>query len=198
MDNLPHLAHILADAYGNALMHDKPNADLEAEDLFLESASIRFSGRLLYEISKGSCQPDERADTGTSVEQTCVLDLESVGLRALTDSLSYAAYRLENQGRLELPAENTNGQRALVMARIKTMDHLYRIVWALSRAYLDRSQSGVYLETARKQLELARKQMEIERSLCACGDDGNRERLLELSQIDDGLKEIARRREARP
>lgn len=64
INNLRQLAHILADAYENALMHDSSNADLEARDLVLESASIRFSSRMLYEITKGSCQPDEHAATG--------------------------------------------------------------------------------------------------------------------------------------
>src|SRR5271156_4652805 len=40
-NDLRQLAHILAGAYGNALMHDTPNANLEAKDLLLESASIR-------------------------------------------------------------------------------------------------------------------------------------------------------------
>lgn len=39
INNLRQLAHILADAYQNALMHES-NADLEAKDLVLESASI--------------------------------------------------------------------------------------------------------------------------------------------------------------
>ena len=164
-NNLRQLAHILADAYGNALMHDAPNtdnADLEARDLLLESASIRFSSRMLYEITKGSCQPDEHATTGALADRPCVLDDEFVGLRSLTDMLSYAAYRLENLGRSAPPADGTNGQRALVAARIGSMEHLYRMAFVLSRIYLDRSQSGVYLEAAREQLRLARKHMEIE------------------------------------
>jgi hypothetical protein len=52
INNLRQLAHILADPYENALMHDSSNADLEAKDLVLESASIRFSSRMLYEITK--------------------------------------------------------------------------------------------------------------------------------------------------
>ena len=93
INNLRHFAHILADAYENALMHDSSNADLEAKDLVLESASIRFSSRMLYEITKGSCQPDEHAAPGALADHTCVLDDESVGLKGLTDMLSYAAFR---------------------------------------------------------------------------------------------------------
>ena len=190
INSLRQLAHILADAYGNALMHDMPNADLEAKDLLLKSASIRFSSLMLYEITKGSCQSDEHAATGTAADRTCVLDDESVGLRGLTDMLSYAAYRLENLGRSAPLADATNGQRALVVARIGSMEHLYRMVFALSRIYLDRSQSGVHLEAAHEQLRLARKHMEIERSLCACSDHEYTARLLELSGLEDRLRDM--------
>lgn len=77
-------------------------------------------------------------------DRTCVLDDESVGLKGLTDMLSYAAFRLENLGRSAPPVDGTNGQRALVLARIGSMEHLYRMAFSLSRIYLDRSQSGVY------------------------------------------------------
>jgi hypothetical protein len=189
INNLRQLAHILADAYENALMHDSSNADLEAKDLVLESASIRFSSRMLYEITKGSCQPDERA-AGALADRTCVLDDESVGLKGLTDMLSYAAFRLENLGRSAPPVDGTNGQRALGLARIGSMEHLYRMAFSLSRIYLDRSQSGVYLEAAREQLRLARKHMEIERSLCACSDHEHTARMQELSELEDQLKDM--------
>ena len=190
INNLRQLAHILADAYENALMHDSSNADLEAKDLVLESASIRFSSRMLYEITKGSCRPDEHAAPGALADRTCVLDDESVGLKGLTDMLSYAAFRLENLGRSAPPVDGTNGQRALVLARIGSMEHLYRMAVSLSRIYLDRSQSGVYLEAAREQLRLARKRMEIERSLCACSDHEHTARLQELSELEDQLKDM--------
>ena len=189
INNLRQLAHILADAYENALMHDSSNADLEAKDLVLESASIRFSSRMLYEITKGSCQPNEHA-IGALADRTCALDDESVGLRGLTDMLSHAAYRLEKLGRSAPPADGTNGQRALVLARIGSMEHLYRMAFSLSRIYLDRSQSGVYLEAAGEQLRLARKRMEIERSLCACSDHEHTARLQELSEIEYRLKDM--------
>jgi hypothetical protein len=190
INNLRQLAHILADAYGNALMHDSSNADLEAKDLLLESASIRFSSRMLYEITKGSCQPDEHAATGALADGTCVLDDESVGLKGLTDMLSYAAFRLGNLGRSAPPVNGTNGQPALVVARVRSMEHLYRMVFALSRIYLDASQRGVYLETAREQLRLARKHMEIERSLCACSGLEHTAQLQELSELGDQLKDM--------
>jgi hypothetical protein len=189
INNLRQLAHILADAYENALMHDSSSADLEAKDLVLESASIRFSSRMLYEITKGSCQPDEHA-AGALADRTCVLDDESVGLKGLTDMLSYAAFRLENLGRSAPPVDGTNGQRALVLARIGSMEHLYRMAISLSRIYLDRSQSGVYLEAAREQLRLARKHMESERSLCACSDHEHTARMQELSELEDQLKHM--------
>src|SRR5580658_984529 len=190
VDNFRQLANVLADAYGNALMHDASNADLEAKDLLLETASIRFSSRMLYEITKGSCQLDEDAAIGSSPNQTCVLDDESVDLKGLTDMLSYAAFRLENLGRSLPPADRTNGQRALVVARMGSMEHLYRMVFALSRIHLDAAQSGVYLDVAREQLTLARKHMEIERSLCACSNDEYAAQLQELSELGDQLKNM--------
>jgi hypothetical protein len=189
-NDLRELAHILAGAYGNALMHGAPNADLEAKDLLLESASIRFSSRMLYEITKGSCQADEHADTENAASPTCVLDDESVGLRSLTDMLSYAAYWFDNQHSPAPPAGFTNGPRALVVARIGSMKHLYRMVFALSKIYLDRSQSRVYMQAAQAQLKLARQHMEVERSLCARSDLEYVARLLELSELEDQLKHM--------
>jgi hypothetical protein len=185
--NLRQLAHVLADAYGNALLHNTPNADLEAADLVLESASIRFSSRLLYEITRGSCQPDRDA---ASPDRTCVLDDESVGLRSLTDMLSYAAYRLESLVRPATPADGTDAQRAVGLARIQSMQHLYRMVFAFSMVYLDRSQSDLYFEAAREQLGLARKHMENDRILCACSDHEYTVRLLELSELEERLKDM--------
>jgi hypothetical protein len=89
-----------------------------------------------------------------------------------------------------LPVDGTNGQRALVVARIGSLEHLYRMVFAISRIYLDRSQSGVYLEAAREQLRLARKHLEMERSLCACSDHEHTARLHELSELEDQLKDM--------
>jgi hypothetical protein len=190
-DNLRQLAHNLADAYGNALMHDAPDdADLEANDLLLESASIRFSSRMLYEITKGSYQPSAHATIGALADRTCALDDASVDLRGLTDMLSHAAHRLEKLGGSAPPAGGTNGQRGLVLARIGSMEHLYRMAVSVSRIYLDRSQSGVYLEAAREQLRLARKHMEIESSLCAFSDHEHTARLQELSELEDQLKDM--------
>jgi hypothetical protein len=67
--------------YGNALLHDTPDADLEAKDLLLESASIRFSSRILYGVIKTSSQSDEHAAIGTAADRTFVLDDKFVGLR---------------------------------------------------------------------------------------------------------------------
>jgi hypothetical protein len=189
-NNLRQLAQILADAYGNALMHDTPNADLEANDLLLEDTSIRFSSGVLYEITEGSCQPDDHEATGTSTESICVLDDASIGLRDLSDTLSYAAFQLESLGRSASRADRSTRPGAFVMARVASMEHLYRIVVTLSNIYLDRSQSGVYIETAREQLRLARKNIEIERNLCACPDHDYAARLQEISQLGDQLNDM--------
>ncbi|MGA8541913.1 MAG: hypothetical protein WB566_20580 [Terriglobales bacterium] len=185
-NNLRQLADILAGAYGNALGHGTARAGLEAQDLLLESASIQFSSRVIYEITEGSCRRDEHG-VGDSADHTCVLDDESIALRSLTDMLSYAASRLENLSR-SAPADRTASQSALVLARIGSMEHLYRMAFALSMMYLDRPQSGVYLEAARGQLRLARRQMEIERQLCACSE--HEQAAGSLSRLEDQLKGI--------
>ena len=64
------------------------------------------------------------------------------------------------------------------------------MTFALSRAYLDRSQSGVYLQAAREQLGLARKQIQMEQSLWVGRPNEYRVRLLELSELEDRLRQI--------
>jgi hypothetical protein len=189
-NNLLQLAHILAHAYGNALMHETPDTDLEASDLLLENAAVRFSSRLLYEITKGSCRLEGDPLTAAPAQRPCVLDDESIGLRALTDILSRAAGRLENLAKATPSAASTNAQRTFIAARIGSLAHLYRMVFALSRAHLDRPQSGAYLEAAREQLRFAREHLETERRLCECGDQEYTARLLELSQCEDQLKDL--------
>ncbi len=193
--DLRQLAHILSGAYGNALLHDAPSPDLESQDVGLENASIQFSFRLMAQITNASCQSyehpsDEHADGETAAAQTCVLDEKSVGLRGLIDMLPYAAYRLELLGRSAPPEDGTSGHSALGIARIKSMGHLYRMVFALSRMHLDKSQGSAYLQAAREQLRLASRSIQTERDLCACNSPGYAERLMELSQLDDRLKNI--------
>jgi len=188
-NNLGELAHLLADAYANALMHDTLGAALKKKDLRLESASIEFSSALLYEITEGSCQSPRRPTT-SSPDRTCVLDDESFGLRSLTDMLSNAAYRLESLGNSVSAQDAKNNQLALVTARIGSLEHLYRTVFAISRIYLDKSQKSAYVDAASEELKLAREHIELERSLCACSDRGYTERLQELSQLDERLKDL--------
>jgi hypothetical protein len=184
-DNFGQLAHILSEAYGNALMHDSLDAALEKKDLLLESVSIQFSSNLLYEITEGSCQSDEH--TTSPPGGTCVLDDESVGLRNLTDLLSNTAYRLESLSDSAPPGDKKSDQ---AMARIGTLKYLYRTAFALSRIYLDKSQRNVYMDAANEELKMARKQMEIERNLCACSDAGHTTRLQQLSQLSDRLRDL--------
>jgi hypothetical protein len=70
------------------------------------------------------------------------------------------------------------------------MEHLYRMALSVSRIYLDRSQSGVYLEAAHEQLRLACNHMEIESSLCAFSDHEHTARLQKLSELEDQLKDL--------
>jgi hypothetical protein len=192
-EDVQKLIQTLGLAYENSLRHDKPNADLEVMDLRLEGASIRFASRIFHEITRGSCQAGEFADTTkVTADGPCVLDDKSVAIRDLSDTLSNAAYRLENLARSAPDTDGPNAQRALHLARMRSMEHLYRMVFAFSKIYLDRSQSGTYLDAAQEQLKLARQQMELERSLCTCNTSGYAVRLGELSQLDDRLKETGR------
>jgi hypothetical protein len=187
-NDMRELVHPLTLAYENALAHDTPNPDPDVRDLLLESASIRLSSRIAYEVTQGACSLES---PGGETDSACVLDDESIDLRSLTDMLSYAASRLENLARSSLQTEGKAGRRDLVAARIGSMQHLYRLVFALSRVYLDRSQSDVYVDAARHELRLARQHMENERSLCACGSGVYAAQLRELSHLDDTLKGMA-------
>ena len=188
ISDLSQLAHILENAYGNALIHGTPNAEPVAEDLLLENASVRFASRIVHELTGGSCQRNERSSPGPFPGRACLLDDESLDLTALSDMLSYAAFRLEDLGSSASSTVAANSQRIPGMARIGSMAHLYRVVFALFRIHLDGSQSGVYLEAASDQLRLARKQMEVERSLCACDDREYTARLVEMLELEDQLK----------
>jgi hypothetical protein len=188
VDEVRQLVRVLGLANENSLMHDKANADLEETDLLLENAAIRLSSRIAYEITRGSCRSASAAPE-TLADRSCVLDDETIGLRGLTDMLSYAAYRLQRLG-TSAAANASDNRRGLVAARIRSIEHLYRMVFALSKSYLDRPQGAVYLEAAHHQLRLAREQMEIESGLCDCSSSGYATRLTELSQLDDRLAEF--------
>ncbi len=95
-DEIAQLVRILGGAYQNSLAHDSGRSDLEANDLALEDASIRFSKRVLDEFSEGSCGPNADESTGNQ----CELDDPSLALGDWAEMISYAAYRLENAARV--------------------------------------------------------------------------------------------------
>ncbi len=187
------VAQTLGEAYENALNHETlsqeaPGAELGEADSLLENAAIRFSSRVLYEMARGSCQQYQAVSMETG--NRCILQDESVGLSALSDTLSSAASRLESLRRSLPAATLTAGPPDLVRARVGSLEHLYRMAFAVSRMYLDRSQSGAYLEAAHEQLGLARQSIEAERALCSCSDQESVARTLELSQVEDQLSEM--------
>jgi hypothetical protein len=183
------LVRILNGAYQNSLMHSGANANLEASDLLLENASIQFSAHVVYELNEGSCNLKAVAQE-TTPESACVLDDPSLKLGNWAEMLSYAAYRLDNLARSASAAEGTENSRAVVTERVESMGHLYRMVFALSKSYLDRSQSRTYLDAAQEQLRLARTHMEAEHNLCECDPSGYSARLLQLSEIDNQMNSM--------
>jgi hypothetical protein len=182
------LVRILNGAYQNSLMHGSANANLEASDLLLENASIRFSARVVYELKEGSC--NLKAVAQETPESACALDDPSLTLGNWAEMLSYAAYRLDNLARSAAVAEGAEGSRGTTTERIESMGHLYRIVFALSKSYLDRTQSRTYLDAAQEQLKLARAHMEAEHNLCECDPSGYSARLLQLSEIESQMNDM--------
>ena len=181
------LARILSAAYENALLHGSSKADLEASDLLLEGASIRFSSRVLQELKEDSCRPDAQAAVAANA---CVLADPSLALGDWAEMLSYAAYRLENLARSASPADSSDNSRAVITERMESMEHLYRMVFAVSKIYLDQSQGRAYLDAAQEQLRLALAHMEGEHNLCACDSSAYAGRLLELTELNDQMNDM--------
>jgi hypothetical protein len=185
-DQIQQLVHILSGAYENSLMHASSKAGLEAEDALLETASIQFSSRALAEIKGGSCGSSEQGTRANA----CALADPSLALGDWAAMLSHAAHRLENLTRSPSAAYDSDNSHAVITERIKTMEHLYRMVFAVSKIYLDQSQTHIYLDAAQEQLGLARQHMEAERNLCACDSSVFAERLRELSELSDQISTI--------
>jgi len=188
-NELRQLVRILSGAYQNSLMHGSANANLEASDLLLENASIRFSARMVYELKEGSCNLKAVAQE-TTPESACAMDDPSLTLGNWAEMLSYAAYRLDNLARSAPTAEGAENSRGIVTERIESMGHLYRMVFALSKSYLDRTQSRTYLDAAQEQLRLARTHIEAEHNLCDCDPSGYSARVLQLSEIDNQMNSM--------
>ena len=182
---LRQLAHTLSGAYSNAMRHDADAANLDSEDLNLERASIRLSSLIAHEVAANCSATIQRA---RSSDQNCALSGGSADLRNLSDTLSYAASRLENQGRMAARSRTAN---PLHQVRIGSLEHLYRTVFALARLYLDRDQGTIYLAAARQQIGLARTNLEEERRLCACDPAHYSARLDDLSELDSALQQIS-------
>lgn len=185
-DEIAQLVRTLNGAYQNSLMHNSGRSDLEANDLALEDASIQLSVRVLDELSEGACS----LDAGRVSANECELDDPSLSLGDWTEMISYAAYRLENAVRSATSAGGADDSHTQVVERIESMDHLYRMVFALTKAHLDRLQSHTYLEAAQEQARLAREHMEAERNLCQCDPSGYAARLQKLSALGDQINTL--------
>ncbi|MGC2247787.1 MAG: hypothetical protein WA609_14375 [Terriglobales bacterium] len=181
------LVHILSGAYENALLHGSSRADLGASDVLLETASIQFSSRALQELKEGSCGSDE--DAGPPLN-ACALADPSLALGDWTEMLSYAAYRLENLARSASTVDGPDAGQAVLTERIEAMEHLYRMVFSVSKIYLDQTQSHAYLDGAQEQLRLARSHIETERNLCECDSAAYAGRLLELSKLNEQINDM--------
>jgi hypothetical protein len=181
------LVRILNGAYENALLHDSSKADLESSDVLLENASIQFSSRVLHELKEGSCRSNTQAAAGASA---CALADPSLALSDWAEMLSYVAYRLENLARSPSAASDSDSSHAVVVERIESMEHLYRMVFAVSKIYLDQAQSRAYLEAAQEQLKLARAHMEAERNLCDCDSSAYAGRLAGLTELNDQMNDM--------
>jgi hypothetical protein len=185
------LVRVLGGAYQNSLMHGSASANLEASDLLLENASIGFSAHLVYELKQGSCNLKAVAQE-TNPESACALDDPSLTLGNWAEMLSYAAYRLDTVARSASAADGAENSHGMATERMESMGHLYRMVFALSKSYLDPAQSSAYLAAAQEQLRLARTHMEAEHNLCDCESSGYSARLLQLSEIEsqmNGMRE---------
>ena len=185
-DEIAQLVHILNGAYQNSLMHDSGRSDLEANDMVLEEASIRLSARMLDELSEGACSPD--TSEGSAGE--CALDDPSLALGDWAEMISYAAYRLENAAHSAASTSGTDDSHTAGTERIESMEHLYRMVFAVTKAHLDHLQSHTYLEAAQEQLGMARQHIEGERNLCKCEASGYATRLQDLSALGDKINSL--------
>ena len=161
----------LRNAYGNAMGHRSASQDFDAVDSVLENATVRLSSQLLFAIAANST-----GDTPNT------LDRESDDLKNLTDMLSYAAGQLNRIG-------GSTGMKgaSLESARVQSLEHLYRMTFAICNAYLDGSQRQPYLDAAREELELARENIQREADLCDCGSKEYNDEILRLSDLNDRL-----------
>jgi hypothetical protein len=224
---LAELMNFLGVAYQNALAHDAgnndtPSEDLTAMDFGLERAAIQLSSRILLAMTDRSCGsnagnniPDATASDSSADCVSITNKEEDAELQHLTDTLSYAAYKLQSlatSARAEDSADQTDGRtreftagndpaaaRAISgewSSRLRSMEHLYRMSFALANAHLDQSQQVTYLEAARQQLLLAHKSLENERQFCAhnsCLDSPNPPRYQfaqEREALEQGLDRL--------
>jgi len=188
--DIQQLMQTLSGAYGNSLRHDAPSADLAAQDLNLETASIQFSLWMLDGIEQSGCQSRDPNDFEPD-QRACSSNDKLPGLPELASSLSYAAYGLEKlQTSSATTADRGGSELCLTMVHIGAMEHLYRLVFSVSGLYLDPSQNDAFLESAQEQLQLARAYIESEGTLCGSNSQGDMILLQQLSQLSDRINSL--------
>ena len=181
---IPPLVHVLDGAYRNALLHGSTSQNLDSSDAILENASIDFSSRVLESIQSEACNSGSGATSDTS----CSLDDPSLALGDWSEMISYAAYQLENMARRTNVGADPS--RAIAHAHLETMEHLYRMVFAVTKIHFDRTQARTYLDAASEQLNLARTQMQAERNLCQCDSSGISARLNAMADLDSRINSV--------
>jgi hypothetical protein len=122
-------------------------------------------------------------------------------LREFSDSLSYSSYQLQMLAIRELAAdefaETEQSLLRLVLARVAHTEHLYRMLFTLTRACLDESQSIVYLNAARDQAGLASIDLETYGLRYGQLSERTQRRLATLSRLDCHLIELIAERKRR-
>ncbi|HVM94123.1 MAG TPA: hypothetical protein VMT67_14975 [Terriglobales bacterium] len=181
---IPQLVHVLDGAYRNALLHGSTSQNLDSSDAILENASIDFSSRVLESMKSETCNSGTEAADANS----CSLDDPALALGDWTEMISYAAYELGNLARRTNVGADPS--RAVVSAHLETMEHLYRMVFAVAKIHFDRTQAKTYLDAAAEQLNLARTQMQAERSLCRCDSSAIASRLDAMSELDNRMNSM--------
>jgi len=182
--DIPQLIHVLDGAYRNALLHGSTNQNLASTDATLENASIDFSSRALESMKSEACN----SGTEPAGDTACSLDDPSLALGDWTEMISYAAYQLENLTRRTNVSADPS--RAIVSAHLESMEHLYRMVFAVTKIHFDPTQARTYLDAAQEQLRMARTNMEAERTFCQCDPSGLATRLTAMSELETQMSNM--------
>lgn len=169
---------LLGTAYQNAVLHDDRNLQPEQADRQLEDAAVQLS------LVLAACGNDRQPRDENNAQCECVPAAEN--LRALADTVSYAAQKLIRVHRMSEGGEGI-AETSATAARISSMAHLYRVVFALSKSLLDPTQSAIYMRAARQEIARAQNAMQTEQQECGCSPEWYESRLAQLSELSEKL-----------